>query len=237
MTTIQGSISNLVENANIMFETMGYVSTDMANSQTHGYKAQRFETFLGPQKVLKGAVRVDASAGSHLPTFRDFDVAIEGAGYIPITTENGDVQYTRDGSFAINADGYIVAKNNCIVGSGIKIPTNYERVKIQPDGDVMIQVEKFGEFKKMGNIPVVVFQNPEGLEFKEGNVAEETKQSGKPELVLDHTKVKQGKLECSNVNQYALVNETVKLNGSIISSTRLIKMLDDMYREAINLRQ
>ena len=88
-----------------------------------------------------------------------------------------------------------------------------------------------------GKIPVVVFQNPEGLEIAEGNTVKETEGSGKPELLLGHAKIRQGMLERGNVDGYALVNETIKLNGSIISSTRVIKILDEIYKESINLRQ
>lgn len=237
MTTIQGSISKLVDNSNIMFESMGYVASGIANWNTTGYKGQRFETLIGPQGVLSGTVRTDVSAGAHIATFRQLDVAIEGAGYIPITDEKGETLYTRDGSFAVNSEGYIVSKNKSIVGSGIKLPTDYNRVKIRDDGTVLIQKGKEDSFEKIGKIPVVVFQNPEGLKIKEGNTVQATENSGGPELLLSHAKIKQGKLERSNIDPYALVNDSLKMNGGIIASARVIKLFDGMYRESINLRQ
>ncbi|OGI01247.1 MAG: hypothetical protein A2Y25_01815 [Candidatus Melainabacteria bacterium GWF2_37_15] len=237
MTTIQGSISKLVDNSNNSFQSLGYVSSNMANWNTTSYKGQRFETFMGPENVLSGVVRIDTSPGSNLATFRQLDVALEGTGYIPITNEKGEILYTRDGSFAVNSDGYIVSKHNALVGGGIKLPANYERIKISTDGTVNIQKEKYAPFETIGKIPVVVFQNPEGLEIAEGNTVKETEGSGKPELLLGHAKIRQGMLERGNVDGYALVNETIKLNGSIISSTRVIKILDEIYKESINLRQ
>lgn len=237
MVTIQGSIHKMVDNSNIMFESLGYVSSNMANWNTTGYKAQRFETFMGPQGSLSGTVRIDSRPASLMSTSRPLDVGIDGAGYIPITTEKGETLYTRDGSFAVNSEGYIVSKNNSIVGPGIKLPVNYHRVKIQPDGSVEIQNEKNAPFEKIGQIPIVVFKNPEGLDYQEGNLVAETKESGKPEILLDHTKVVQGKLEWPNINRYGVVNETLKINGAIISSTKVIKMMDEMYRESINLKQ
>ncbi len=237
MTTIQGSISKLVDNSKRMFESMGYVSSNMANWNTTAYKEQRFETYLGQGGVLSGVARIDITPGSHISTFRQFDVAIEDSGYIPITNEKGETLYTRDGSFAVNSEGYLVSKDNSIVGSGIKLPANYKRIKIENDGTVMVQKDKNTSMEKIGKIPIVVFKNPEGLKIKEGNMVAATENSGEPQLLLSHTKIKQGKLERSNVDPYALVNESIKYNGSIISSTRTIKLLDEMYRESINLRQ
>jgi len=237
MTTIQGSISKLVDNSNKMFESMGYVSSNLANWNTTAYKEQRFEAYLGPGGVLSGVARIDTSQGSHIATFRQLDVAIEDSGYFPVTNEKGETLYTRDGSFAVNSEGYLVSKSNCILGGGIKIPANYQRIKIETDGTVMVQKDKNVPMEKIGKIPVVVFNNPEGLELKEGNLVAATENSGEPQLLLSHAKIKQGKLERSNVDPYALVNESIKLNGSIIAGTRTLKLMDEIYREAINLRQ
>lgn len=237
MATIQGSIHKLVDNSKIMFESMSFVTSGIANKNTTAYKNQRFETYLGPQNVLRGAVRTDASAGPLMTTGRQLDVSIDGAGYIPMTDEKGETVYTRDGGFSVNSEGYIVSRTNHLVGSGIKLPPNYYRVKIEKDGTLKIQKEQTSSFEEIGKIPVVVFKNPEGLEFEEGNFVRATEKSGKPELLLSHAKINQGKLERSNVDPYALINDTIKINGSIISSTRVIKILDEMYRESINLRQ
>lgn len=236
MTTIQGSISKLVENSTTMFDCLGYISSNIANANTTSYKAQRFETYLDACGGLKGTVRTDYSPGDQVATFRQLDVAIDGAGYIPVTNKNGEISYTRDGSFTVNSEGYIVTNKGWLVGSGIKLPANYKRIKIDTDGTVQILTSQDEPFKKIGKIPVVVFKNPEGLEIAEGNMVKVTDKSGKPELVMDHMKVKQGKLEKANFDPYEFINETMKINGSLLSSTRFISTLNEMYREAINLR-
>lgn len=237
MSTIQGSISKLVDNSSMMFQSMAYVTTGIANWNTPSYKGQSFEVFLGPQNTLSGSVRVDAKGGPLITTTRELDIGIEDAGFIPLTNEKGETLYTRDGSFSVNAEGYLVSRTNCLVGSGIKLPANYHRLKIEEDGNVLIQSGHTSPFEKIGKIPLVVFKNPEGLEYLEGNVVKETEKSGEPELLMSHSKIKQGKIERANVDPYDLINKTIKLNGSIISSTRVIKILDEMYRESINLRQ
>lgn len=237
MTTIQGSISTLVNNANAMFETLGYISTNVANLNTNGFKAQRFETYLNVDGTLEGKLRTDYSKGDLVRTARDLDIGVDGPGFIPVTKKDGTVAYTKDGSFAVNAEGYIVTGDGWLVADGIKIPANYEKLKIKTDGTVTILKTNDTTFEKIGKIPIVTFNNPEGLEKIEGNKVKQTTGSGKAVLTENPSCIKQGMLEKANVNVYAYVNDTLKLNGSLISSTRLVKIIDEIYRQSINLRQ
>ena len=236
MTTIHGSISKLVDNSKIMFESLGCISSNIANYNTNSYKAQRFETFMKAGGVIQGVVRTDHSAGDLMATFRELDVGIEGMGYIPVTGKKGEVSYIRGGSFAVNSEGYIVSNGDMIVGGGIKLPVNYEKIKIKPDGTVLTSSSKENIFKEIGKIPVVTFKNPEGLAIEEGNLVKQTAESGKAELVLNHTKLKQGKIEKANIDPFFMINETLRINASILSSSKFIKLLDNMYRESISLR-
>lgn len=237
MTTIQGSISKLVTNSNAMFETLGYLSTNVANMNTNGYKAQRFETYLNVDGTLEGRLRTDYSKGDLVRTGHDLDIGIDGQGFIPVTSKDGTVAYTRDGSFTVNSEGYIVTPDGWLVGDGIKLPANYQKLKIDTDGTVNVLKTNDTTFEKLGKIPLVSFNNPEGLKRLEDNKVAPTEDSGKPTLIADNTSIKQGTLEKSNVDVFTYVNENLKLNGSLIASTRLVKVIDDIYRQAINLRQ
>lgn len=237
MTTIQGSISKLVTNSNAMFESFGYISTDVANLNTNGFKAQRFETYLNVDGSLEGKLRTDYSKGDLVRTGKDLDIGIDGAGFIPVTKKDGTVAYTRDGSFAVNSDGYMVTSDGWLVADGIKIPANYQKLKIQTDGTVTVLKTNDTTFEKIGKILLVSFNNPEGLKKLENNKLVQTKDSGKATLIADNTSIKQGTLEKSNVDVFTYVNESLKLNGSLIASTRLVKVVDELYRQAINLRQ
>ena len=237
MTTIQGSISKLVTNSNAMFESFGYIATDVANLNTNGFKAQRFETYLNPDGNLEGKMRTDYSKGGLVRTANDLDIGIDGAGFIPVTKKDGTVAYTRDGSFAVNSEGYMVTSDGCLVADGIKIPANYDKLKIQTDGTVTVLKTNGGAFEKIGKIPLVSFNNPEALKKIEGNKLEPTNDSGKATLIANNTSIKQGTLEKANIDIYSYVNESLKLNGSLIASARLVKVVDEIYRQSINLRQ
>ena len=104
MATIQGSISRLVDNSSAMFESLSYVSSNIANYSTDSYKSPRFEAYMTPDGLVQGRVRVDHTPGSLVATYRELDTSIDGIGYIPITDSKGNTAYTRGGSFAKNAE-------------------------------------------------------------------------------------------------------------------------------------
>jgi flagellar basal-body rod protein FlgG len=234
---LQGLVAKSTNNVNTMFETLGYVTTNVSNYNTPGYKAQRFECYLKEFGLLEGSLRTNYSQGSLLNTDNQFDIGIEGVGFIPVTKKDGTVAYTRDGAFCVNKDGYLITKDNFLVGDGIKIPANYEKIKVSPDGTVSVIPTRGADPEKIGKIPLVTFNNPEGLKPIDGDKLIATEKTGKPILIADHKNIKQGCLERSNVNMFDTVNEVLRLNSSLICSTRLIKIVDEMYRQSINLRQ
>ena len=85
MTTIQGIINKGVVNSELQFEKMGYISTNVSNYNTNGYKAVRFEQMLSENGYLSGVERTDFSQGAIQRTQRDFDVAIDGMAYDDIS--------------------------------------------------------------------------------------------------------------------------------------------------------
>ncbi len=237
MTTLQGLIRRGIINTNMQFERLGYISNNIGNLNTNAYKSVRFEQILDENGYLDGVVRYDYKQGSFMRTSRPLDVCLTGPGFIPVTSPNGDVQYTRDGSFKIDKDGYIVTNDGYLVGDGIKVPINHEGLRIKQDGTVMIIKKGHTEYETLGKIPVVQFQNPEGLKPVEYNKVIATEESGEPRLIKEHSYVAQGGLERSNANYIGNVNEVLRLNSSMIAGTRLIHVIDDMYQKSINLTQ
>jgi flagellar basal-body rod protein FlgG len=237
MNTLQGLVSRSVNNVNTMFESLGYITTNVSNYNTPAYKAQRFECYLKEFGLLEGAARTNYAQGGLISTDNQFDIGVQGTGFIPVTRKDGTVAYTRDGSLGVNKDGMLITKDGFVIGDGIKIPANYEKIKITPDGTVKIIASKGDDAQIVGKIPLVTFNNPEELKSIDGNKLIPNEKTGKPVLLTEHSSIKQGMLERSNVNMYDTVNEVLRLNGSLIASTRLIKVVDDMYSRAINLRQ
>lgn len=64
-----------------------------------------------------------------------------------------------------------------------------------------------------------------------------TADSGDAELVKDHDCFCQNNLENSNINIYGSVSDMLRLNASMLASMRMMKVVDDMYNKAINIRE
>ena len=237
MTTLQGLIRRGIINTNMQFERLGYISSNIGNLNTNAYKSVRFEQLLDENGYLDGQIRYDYRQGHFLRTDRELDIALSGPGFIPVTSPNGDVQYTRDGSFKVNKEGYLITNDGYLVGDGIKIPVNHEGIRIKQDGTVIAIQKGHLQQEVLGKIPLVQFQNQEGLKPIEGNRVIPTEESGEPKLVKEHSYITQGGIERSNVNYIGNINEILRLNSSMIAGTRLIKIIDDMYQRSINLTQ
>lgn len=169
-------------------------------------------------------------------TKRELDVGVDGFGYMPITQPDGSIAYTRDGSFTLNSQGYIVTNFGDLVGEGIKVPIDYKKFQIKPDGNVLVQTSEGPEFKSLGKISLVRFAAPEKLKSLGYNKLIPTAESG-PALPDGDSRLKQAFLERANYNVYGQVEQILRLNASMISNMRIIKFSDELYRQAVNLKQ
>jgi flagellar basal-body rod protein FlgF/flagellar basal-body rod protein FlgG len=103
-------------------EAMDAASSNLANANTNGYRAQREyfrDAIAGTgagDSQLNGAVnrygvlggdQVDLGQGALVKTGNATDVAIQGQGFFAIKTVHGE-RYTRDGSFQRSKDGMLV---------------------------------------------------------------------------------------------------------------------------------
>ena len=64
-----------------------------------------------------------------------------------------------------------------------------------------------------------------------------TADSGEAKLVKEHEYFAQNNLENSNINIYDSVSGMLRLNASMLASTRMMKVIDDMYNKSINIRE
>ena len=237
MHNLQGIIRKSTNNAINQWEKLGYVANDLANYGTKGYKSVRFEQMLNPDGYLTGAVRTNYEQGAMQITSNPYDVAIDGAGYIPVFNSRGEVAYTRDGAFKQGKDGYLVTSDDWIVGNGIKIPTNAYRFEIKKNGEVFAYEKGQSKGKKLGVIPLVNFDNPEGLDLCDNNKLRPTDLSGEAKLIKNHDRLVQNQIENSNVSIFGSVTEVLRLNASMLASTKMMQVVSDMYNKSINIRE
>lgn len=237
MYNIQGIISKGVNNALLQFERFGQIANNVSNYQTTAYKNVTFEQILKEDGYLTGAVRVNNTQGSIRITSNPYDVAINGAGYIPVVSPSGEVQYTRDGAFKQGKDGYLTTRDGWIVGEGIQIPTNCFKFEIKENGDVMAYDSRGDKARKVGTIPLIRFDNPAGMELADMNRLKATDEAGEGRLVKNHDCFKQSNLEASNINMFRSATELMRTNAAMLASMQVIKAADSMYNKSINIRE
>ena len=91
--------------------------------------------------------------------------------------------------------------------------------------------------KKIGMIPLIRFDNPEGMQQGDMDRLIATDDAGEGRLVKNHDCFKQATLERANVSVYMAANDLLRLNASMLASMQILKVADQMYNKAINIRE
>ncbi|HTF84488.1 MAG TPA: flagellar basal-body rod protein FlgG [Cellvibrio sp.] len=212
------------------------ISNNLANVGTVGFKRDRavFEDLMYQVQRQPGAqttqdtelpsglqlgtgVRVVATQkqfteGSLQVTEQPLDVAIDGRGFLQILMPDGTLAYTRNGQMQINGEGQLVNNEGMLIEPAINIPEGTSQVTISTDGIVSAFREGEVEPQQIGDILLVDFINPTGLQAIGGNLFRETVASGNPQQGAPGEngmgRLLQGTLENSNVD---IVEEMVNM--------------------------
>ena len=232
----------------------GIITNNLANINTTGYKSQTlvaksFDDMLlhnkdnyknGVSNVnelgsLNFGVRIDETATSYkqgtlISTENNTDFAIVGNGFFQVTDEQNNTYYTRDGSFKVNPQGYLVTNSgqyemgiNSQTGNSERIYIGSDLISISPDNSVMIN----GENKYKFNI--VDFENYDNL-TKYGN----NLYKGDGGFNSNNYSIKQKYLEGSNIdsiNEVAMMMETVK---EFEANQKVIQTIDSTLSQIAN---
>lgn len=173
--------------------------------------------------------------GSVEETGDPFSMAIQGRGFFEVTQPNGDTTYTRDGNFGVDNNGNIVTKEGYIVEPNIVIPEDATNITISSRGIVSATVQD--DTVQLGEITLVMFQNPAGLDALGENLFRETEVSGAPVIVEPDEDgagtILQGYIERSNVDPVQEITRLITAQRSYELNSRVISTADEML-SAIN---
>lgn len=198
------------------------------------------------KKLLQGSgSRVAAVTRSHeqgvlRETGRETDLAINGRGYFKILMPDGSAAYTRNGNFKLNADRELVT------GDGHKL---YPEVAL-PEGSREMMVDKNGKFSVRGadgslteilDITIYNFINPSALKPLGSNLYSATEEAGPEEEGAPGQdgfgEIVQKSLESSNVDLTVEMTELVESQRAFQMNARALRMADEMWGMANNLRK
>jgi flagellar basal-body rod protein FlgG len=196
---------------------------------------------IGTGTRVSGITKV-FTVGNFVNTNNPFNIAVEGDGFFQITMPDGEIWYTRDGSFSLNANGNLVTADGFLLTPTITIPTTAVSVTIGADGTVsIIQAGAPTATTVLGQLVLARFINEAGLLAEGRNLFAQTASSGPPILATPGENgvglVQQGYLEQSNVD---VVNELVNLilaQRAYEFNTRAVRTADNMLAATTNLIQ
>ncbi|MBE0508176.1 MAG: flagellar basal-body rod protein FlgG [Marinospirillum sp.] len=244
---------------NAMDTKMSTIANNLANVNTVGFKRNRaiFEDLLYQAQKMPGAqnggdaqlptglqlgtgVRVTATQrqfteGSLEVTNQPLDMAINGRGFFRIQMPDGEISYTRNGQFHLDAEGRIVNTNGFPLEPEIVVPDNTNSITIGRDGTVTVtQAGQNNQPQEIGQVEVVDFVNPAGLLAIGHNLFVETAGSGAP---LDGVggengfgAVEQSMLELSNVSAVEELVDMITTQRAYEMNTKVVSSADDMLR-------
>lgn len=150
--------------------------------------------------------------GTTEQTNNPLNLLIEGNGFFQVRRPDGQIAYTRDGSFFASPDGALVNSDGLYVEPQILIPDDVRQITISDDGVVSVNYVDSNDNEEVGQIETARFLNPGGLESLGRNLFAPTPASGQPLVGTPGSSgfgsVLSGYLEGSNVE---VVDEMVSL--------------------------
>ena len=235
------------------------ISNNLANVATNGYKRSDavFEDLIYQNMRQSGAnsteqttlptglqvglgVRPVATAriytqGNLQQTSNNLDLAIKGDGFFQIQMPDGTTNYTRDGSFQLNANGQMVTSNGYTLLPGITIPNNAQSLTIGNDGTVSVTLPGQATPQTVGQLQLATFVNPAGLDPKGQNLFAETASSGTPNTGAPNNNgigaLQQGFVETSNVNVVEELVQMIQTQRAYELNSKAVQTSDQMLQK------
>lgn len=192
--------------------------------------------------------QLDFTQGEPIPTDQPLDVMISGSGFFAVQIPqdfNGGIGFARAGNFTVNADGELVlgTTDGPRLDPPITIPADVDlnSVSISSTGEVAVIEPGEDTPQVIGNIELVNFMNPIGLEPIGGNVYVPTPASG-PETVGDpgdtgFGTLIQRHLEGSNVEAVTELIDLIKTQRAFELNSQTIQAADETLQVVSNLRR
>ena len=259
------------------------IANNIANVNTVGYKNSRldFKDALYTSGIVPGLPRTrapegnqqkghgvmiagiakDYRTGSVQTTSRPLDVAIEGEGFFELEDVNGEICYTRCGSFYLDDAGYLVNGNGYFIhdtdGERIIAPYGTDTVGIDLRGVITFTIHGAGSreggegeeateraegeegeviYETKAALGIYTFRNVTGLASVGESNYGETAASGE-KMTAENIRVRQGMLEMSNVSLAEEMTRMVRTQRAFQLASRALTTADQMEGIANNMRR
>ncbi|MDI6605401.1 MAG: flagellar hook-basal body complex protein [Thermoanaerobacteraceae bacterium] len=237
---------------------MDVVSNNLANVNTTGYKRDTVVTSAFPDftvtknggdnipydgkigkmnyGILVDTLHTNFQYGTINETKGKLDFALEGNGFFavspsPLSTPQ-NIRYTRDGSFSLNKEGYLVTKDGYYVlskntdqsGNHVAIKLTQGDISVDGSGNISLNGQYMDRFN------IVDFNNYNILK-KEG---ENLFDAAGAQIIPANAVVKQGYLESSNVNSVDEMVNMINVVRSYEANQKVVTAFDETLSKTVN---
>jgi flagellar basal-body rod protein FlgG len=242
------------------------IANNLANSSTTGFQERRmqFTDLLYQNEVMPGAASTQQTTvaaglqvglgvrpgsaeiiqtqGEIQSTGNPLDIAIQGAGFFQIELPNGQLGYSRAGSFHLVSQSNIVTPDGNPLQPTIAVPPNATNVTIGSDGTVTATLPGQTQASNLGVIQLATFPNSGGLNSIGNNIYLPTTASGdaivgNPGGADGLGTLQQNSLEQSNVSVVEQFVDMIVAQRSYEANSRVVKAADEMMQQLNQLTQ
>ncbi|MBL8967232.1 MAG: flagellar basal-body rod protein FlgF [Spirochaetaceae bacterium] len=191
--------------------------------------------------------------GSLKETQSDFDLALEGTGFIAVETPYGE-RYTRNGTFVLGKEGFLETKEGYkVLGENGPISVKENNFKVDKAGNIFVNrayeddpfrlvsrdENTWEGLERLDALKLVDFKKPRFLAKQGSSLYASTEESGEARLqggpgAGPRAKVEQGFVEASNVNPVLEMVRMIEVNRAYEANQKTIQTHDGMLGKLIN---
>ena len=187
--------------------------------------------------------------GAFKQTQNDFDLALEGEGFFSVQTDEGE-RYTRNGSFLIDKEGFLVTKDGYkVLGENGPIQIKKNNFMVDEDGNIFenseysndpmrlvsMEENEWNQTVLLDRLKVVNFPKLRYVKKVGESIYRETEYSDKAYIIENaRPKVRQGFLEASNVNPVIEMVNLIEVHRNYEANQKIIQAHDAALGKVIN---
>ncbi|GBE01018.1 flagellar basal-body rod protein FlgG [bacterium BMS3Bbin06] len=241
------------------------ISNNLANANTPGFKKSRadFQELMYQEIKTPGAASGDGAQlpsgiqiglgvkpaavqkifeqGDFVQTGNPLDMTIEGGGFFQVVKPDGEIAYTRAGTFKLDSEGRIVTSNGYAVEPEITIPSDTTQITIGDDGRINVLQPGSNTPTEVGQMELAKFANPGGLKPIGKSLFVETASSGAPNTGTPGSDglgtIQQGFIEMSNVDVVEEMIQLIVSQRAYELSSKTVQAVDEMLQMTNNIKR
>jgi flagellar basal-body rod protein FlgF len=217
------------------------ISNNLANVNTPGFKRQgvfieelnRYQQRVAPKQEewetpMISDIYTDHSEAIIDRTGSQFDLALDGSGFLVVESENGDRFYTRAGNFTMSPEGVLTNADGLTLMSDTG-PINMAEggsFEVSSDGLIVINGQE------TGRLEIVDFEKPYDLERVTGTLfrATDPSEEVEPERVF----IRQGYIDRANVDVISEIVYMITSFREYEANQKAIHIADETLQKTVN---